>query len=118
MRRLKTLKINRKIVYLGIINIVFILLLCMVGISDETKDDLGVQLLISNCDGIAAYYHEYMSAFYAIGVFYLQKLLPQLAWNYFIQIIFILISINVLCNEIQCGIILKIKLRCHLLSLT
>lgn len=101
MRLLKTLKINRKIIYLGIINIVFILLLCIVGVSDETKDDLGVQLLISNCDGIAAYYHEYMSAFYAIGVFYLQKLLPQLAWNYFGQIIFILISINVLCNEIM-----------------
>ncbi len=101
MKKLEFAKINKKIVCLSIINVVLILLLCLVGVSDETKDDLGLQLLISNCDGPAAYYHQYMSPYYTLGVFCLQKLFPLIAWNYFVQIIFILISINVLCKEIM-----------------
>lgn len=94
-------RINAKILAVLAINIIFILLLCMVGLSDETTDDLGVQLFISGCDGAATYYHQWASAFRILSAFALQRLIPQLAWNFVIQVIFIAVSINVICLEIM-----------------
>lgn len=94
-------KINPKVLAIFVINILLILLLCAVGLSDETTDDLGVQLFISGYDGIATYYHQWTSAFRILTAYALQRLFPWFAWNFVIQVIFIFISIDVICVEIM-----------------
>lgn len=68
--------------------------------TDETKDDLGLQLYISDCNGSANYYHMYSSPLYSMTVYALQKIFPTFAWNYLLQVIMIFISILIISNEI------------------
>lgn len=97
----KNRKISDRSKILFVMNALLVLLLLWVRVTDETKDDLSIQLYISACDGIENYYHMWASAFRMFVTYGLQKLCPVFAWNYLLQVILIFISINIICNKIM-----------------
>lgn len=89
------------VIALVLLNVIWVILLCLVGVTDETKDDFSIQLYISDCDGIANYYHMWASAFRMIFTYWLQRLCPVFAWTYLLHVIVIFISMNIICVRIM-----------------
>lgn len=107
MKRIKNITNNKTetqkrdlIIALVLLNVIWILLLCWVGVTDETKDDFSIQLHISDCDGIANYYHMWASAFRMVFTYWMQRLFPMFAWNYLLHVVVVLISTNIICIKI------------------
>lgn len=95
-------KENRKWYVLMFVNVLLIVLLLFVGLTDETKDDLGMQLYLTGCDGAPTYYYVWASVFRTVATYFLQRLFPAFAWNYLLQVVFIFICINIICWKIMC----------------
>lgn len=94
----KKRKISDRSKILLVMNAVLLILLVFVRVTDETKDDLSIQLYISGCDGIENYYHMWAPAFRMLLTYGLQRVCPVFAWNYLLQVILIFLSINIFCS--------------------
>ena len=88
--------INKDIVIMIVLNIIFFLLLFFFGLNDETKDDFLIQSYFMPKDGISVPFHMWTNCFWSFGIYCLQKVFPVFAWQYFLSFLLIYISINTL----------------------
>lgn len=84
-------------VYTAII-ILYMGLLLWVGVTDETKDDLSLELTVSGKEGISGFIHPWSSFVRIMVIFALHHMIPGIAWNYMLLTMMTLVSTLILSS--------------------
>ncbi len=82
---------KKKIAIIALCNIIIIVLMAVLGITDATSDDYGSQMILFSKVGM---YCSWSSVFWTVPLFFLQNTIKIFAWQYLAQIVLILFSFN------------------------
>lgn len=96
---------NDKQITMVICNILFLVLLLVIGLSDATSDDYGMQMALYSDKGK---FLAFTTVFWSVPLFYLQRIFPLVAWHFTAQVFLIIISLNVYlvaCQRVFKGVL-------------